>query len=88
MEKALVISTVISILFAIFKFIEMKYIHKHLKPLKDILRDIVIVFLSSFLTLMVFLYYQNRIEDFIAILTNTNILKSENTEVFTGHPNF
>jgi hypothetical protein len=88
MEKALVISTVISILFAIFKFIEMKYIDKHLKPLKDILRDIVIVFLSSFLTLMVFLYYQNRIEDFLAILTNTNILKSENTEVFTGHPNF
>ena len=88
MEKALVISTVISILFAIFKFIEMKYIDKHLKPLKDILRDIVIVFLSSFLTLMVFLYYQNRIEAFLAILTNTNILKSENTEVFTGHPNF
>lgn len=48
MEKALFLAIGITIVFGIFKFLEMKYLDKHLKPLRDLVRDLVMVFLSSF----------------------------------------
>jgi hypothetical protein len=88
MEKALIMSIIICVLFGILKFLEMKYLDKHLKPLRDVIRDLAMVFCASFASAFVFLYYQNKIDDFLSILTNTNMLKAETTQVFTGMPDF
>jgi hypothetical protein len=40
-------SFVISIVFLLFKFIEMRFVDKESRPFKDLLRDTLIVFLSS-----------------------------------------
>lgn len=88
MEKILFVTIVICVLFGIVKFLEMKYIEKHLKPLKEILRDLAMVFASSFVSLFIFFHYHNSIDDFLSILTNTSHLKSETTQVFTGVPDF
>ena len=88
MEKALIMSLVICVIFGVLKCLEMKYLDKELKPLKHVIRDLVMVFASAFMTSFVFLYYQNKIDDFLSILTNTNLLKSETTQVFTGNPEF
>uniref|UniRef100_A0A6C0CPI2 Uncharacterized protein n=1 Tax=viral metagenome TaxID=1070528 RepID=A0A6C0CPI2_9ZZZZ len=88
MEKVLLMTIVICVLFGIIKFLEMKYIEKHLKPLKEILRDLVMVFASSFVSIFIFFHYQNSIDDFVSVLTNTSHLKSETTQVFTGVPDF
>jgi len=88
MEKALFLAIGITIVFGIFKFLEMKYLDKHLKPLRDLVRDLVMVFLSSFLCSFGVLHYQTKIDDFLSILTNTSSLKPDNTQVFVGTPDF
>ena len=88
MEKALFLAIGITIVFGILKFLEMKYLDKHLKPLKDVVRDLVMVFLSPFLCSMGVLHLQTKIDDFLSILTNTSSLKPDNTQVFVGTPDF
>jgi len=88
MEKALVLAIIISVIYALLKFLEIKYLEKSKKPLRDIVRDVIFVFISSFVSSYTFIYYQNKIDDFFSAITNTNILKAENTQVFTGMPDF
>lgn len=88
MEKALFMAILICVLFGILKFLEMKYLDKHLKPLKDVIRDLVMVFLSAFGTSFLFIYHQHKIDDFLSVLTNTSSIKAETTQVFTGMPDF
>ena len=88
MEKALVLAFLISGLFAIMKFLEMKYLEKKMKPLKEIVRDVLIAFMASFGCSFVFLKYQIKLDDFLSVITNTGKLKAESTQVFTGIPDF
>jgi predicted nuclease of restriction endonuclease-like RecB superfamily len=88
MEKALLLSVVITILFGVLKFLEMKYLDKKLKPLRDVVRDIVMVFSASFASSMALLHFQDKIDDFLSVITNTNVMKAEHTQVFTGVPDF
>ena len=43
MEKLLIISALIALMFFILKMLEMKYIDKEMKPLKNVIRDSVFV---------------------------------------------
>jgi predicted nuclease of restriction endonuclease-like RecB superfamily len=88
MEKALFLAIGITVIFGLLKFLEMKYLEKHLKPLRDVVRDLVMVFLSSFVCSFGVLNYQTKIDDFLSILTNTSVLKPDNTQVFVGMPDF
>lgn len=75
----ILIAFIISIIYSIIKFIEMRFIKKENKPLKQIVIDIIIVFLSSILTLL--LMDQFNINEII-----TNIKKTP--LVFTDKPDF
>ena len=66
----------------------MKYLDRQLKPLKDIIRDIFMVFLASFGSLFILLNYQHKLDDFFSVVTNTTMIKPETTQVFTGVPDF
>ena len=88
MEKVLLLSTIITAVFGLLKFIEMKYLDQHLKPLKEIIRDVFMVFLASFGCLFVLLHYQHKLDDFLSVITNTTMIKPETTQVFTGMPDF
>jgi hypothetical protein len=88
MEKVLLISSIITAIFGLLKFIEMKYLDRQLKPLKDIIRDIFMVFLASFGSLFILLNYQHKLDDFFSVVTNTTMIKPETTQVFTGVPDF
>ena len=46
MDNILIISAVISIIFLIAKFIEMRFIEKENKPLKLLIRDTLLVYVS------------------------------------------
>uniref|UniRef100_A0A6C0EGB7 Uncharacterized protein n=1 Tax=viral metagenome TaxID=1070528 RepID=A0A6C0EGB7_9ZZZZ len=52
MESNMMISLVAAFLFLLFKFIEMRFIEKENKPLKNILKDAIIVFVSSFVGIL------------------------------------
>lgn len=88
MEKALFLAVAISVLYSIIKYLEMRYLEQKMKPLREIVRDTLMVSVSSFICSFVFIYYKNKIDDFVAVVTNTNVLKPENTQVFTGVPGF
>ena len=76
MEQAqLINSTAISIVFFILRFIETKFILKEDILLKQIIRDTIIVWVSSILGL------------FILTQVNTEVT-SKVTTVFTGKPDF
>ena len=74
--------------YSIVKYLEMRFLEQKMKPLREIVRDVLMVSVSSFVCSFVFIYYKNKIDDFVAVVTNTNVLKPENTQVFTGVPGF
>lgn len=75
MSALLMSGLVVSIMYIIFRFIEMRFILKENKPLKVLFRDTIIVYLSTVSGLFV-------LDQFA-----TNIGKSA-PKVFTDLPNF
>tara|TARA_B100001769_G_scaffold210278_1_gene169700 strand:+ start:4539 stop:4778 length:240 start_codon:yes stop_codon:yes gene_type:complete len=76
----IITSSIISIIYFLLKFIEMRFIIKQTKPLKDIVKDIILVFLSSNLCLI--LLEQYNLNDIIG-----GNLKSS-PSVFVSKPDF
>lgn len=72
-------SSVISVIYLIIKFLEMRFVSKENKPLKKLVLDALIVFVASIITS--FLFEQFDI---------TNILNKINTTpvILTNTPNF
>ena len=88
MEKVLLLAIAITIVFGILKFVEMRYLDKKLKPLKDVVRDLVMVFLSAFLCSFGIINYQSKLDDFLGVITNNKTVSAESTQIFTGNPDF
>tara|TARA_Y200000002_G_scaffold24269_2_gene18332 strand:- start:1070 stop:1336 length:267 start_codon:yes stop_codon:yes gene_type:complete len=88
MEKLLLIAGFISLVYFIIKILEMKYIDKEFKPLKNVIRDTVYVFISGFICLFVFFSFNGSINNFMDVITNTKNNDLKQTEVFTGEPEF
>jgi len=88
MEKIFIISTIITFLFCLVKFIEMKYLDKEFKPLKFLVRDAVMVFVCS-ITASFFVFNMDAsITDFFNVLTDTKTLNTATTQIFTDEPGF
>lgn len=88
MDKVFIIAIFATLLFSIIKFIEMRYLEKEKKPLKFIVRDTIIVFLSSTVASFSFFYLENYISDFFNIVTETKTLNTNATQIFTDAPGF
>jgi multisubunit Na+/H+ antiporter MnhB subunit len=88
MEKIFIISTIITFLFCLVKFIEMKYLDKEFKPLKFLLRDAVMVFVCSLAAALFVFNMDGSITDFFNVLTDTKTLNTATTQIFTDEPGF
>lgn len=88
MEKEIIISLLVTILFFIIKMIEMKYLEKQMKPLKIIIRDAVIVFISTFTTIYLYFHFESYLNEFFCVVTDTKQLSSHSTQIFTDEPCF
>ena len=90
LDKVIVISALITLFFCIFKFVEMKFIDKQMKPVKFIIRDAAYVFVSSFIGVFGFLNMNTSLNDFMSVMTDSkNIdVTSGTTQIFTGGPEF
>jgi hypothetical protein len=88
MEKFFIISFIITGLFCLVKFIDMKFVDKQMKPLKYVIRDAIIVFASSVVSVYFVFYANNSISDFFNVVTNTKTINPANTQVFTDAPGF
>ena len=83
MEKIILLSIAISVLFCIIKLLEMKYIEKEMPPLKFIVRDTLIVVISSFVPIFVFIKMSDKLGK---IFGGASL--STSPEIFTDTPGF
>jgi hypothetical protein len=78
MNNQLISSILISFIFFVFRFMEMKFIIKESKPIKELATETMIVFISSMASLLL-------LEQFnISELVN----KTNNLFAFTSEPDF
>lgn len=88
MENLFLIAIFTTVLFIGIKIAEMKYLEKEMKPLKEIVRDGVIVFVSTIVSLYVFMFSNNSITDFFNVITENKVMNAEATQIFTDSPGF
>jgi len=85
MEKALLLTIVIATFYFFTKILEAKYVYKKQEPLKNIVRDTLIVSGCSFLVLFMFFQMSGPIAE---ILGGGEYAGSVATQAFTGEPEF
>jgi len=78
MEKYIIHSGIIAFIYLLMKFVEMRIVIKETKPIKELMRDTIIVYLSA----MVGLYI---IDEF---MPSGEAVKKTVTNVFTDLPGF
>ena len=81
MNNIFIIAAVVSIIFLIMKFIEMRYIEKESKPLKLLIRDTLLVYFS-----VVSGYF--ILEQLKPVMQSGDNLSGGATPVFTNNPEF
>ena len=88
MEKVILFAVLVTVLFGAMKFAEMKFIENEMKPLKDIVRDIIMVFGSSVFGGYIFLLNGDSLYEMMSVIMNKKRLNPESTQIFTGVPEF
>jgi uncharacterized protein YacL len=88
MENLFLIAMFATILFLLIKFIEMKYLDKEMKPMKIVVRDGLIVFVSAILASYGFHYSNSSISDFFNVITENKVMNADATQIFTDNPGF
>jgi len=76
MDNLFIAAGAIAVIYLILKIVEMRVIVKETKPLKELVRDTIVVYLSSILGVFV-------LDQFSA-----GISKPAPTSAFTGNPDF
>ena len=88
MEQFLIPAIIATVLFSFFKFLEMKYLDKQIKPLKTVIRDAFMVFVSTLVAIYVFSLFGSSLQEFFNIVTESKTLNTATTQVFTDIPGF
>jgi hypothetical protein len=88
LEKAFIIALFTGILYAVFRFVEMKYIDKQMKPLKIVVRDILLVAMASFGASFVYFSLDTNISGLMNVVTDTKTVNPAATQIFTDEPGF
>ena len=79
MDNIFIIAAIISVIFVIAKFIEMRFIEKEAKPLKFLIRDALLVYVSVIMGHFILGQLNPMIQEGGAIVS---------PQVFTGNPEF
>jgi hypothetical protein len=89
MDPMFVVTVTTTLLFVLAKFIEYKYFQgEEKKPLKDTVRDTLIVMICSLASSYVFFQFNDSIHDFFDVVTESKVASGAATQVFTDKPNF
>ena len=89
MDQVFIVAIMITMLFCLSKMVEMKYFSgDEEKPLKEIVRDTILVFVCSITGSYIYFYFHTYITDFFNVVTETKVLNTAATQVFTDGPGF
>lgn len=67
---------------------EWKYMSDEVTPLKNVVRDSFLVLMSSLSGAYLYFHFQTTIREFFNVVTETKVLNSQATQVFTDNPSF
>jgi hypothetical protein len=81
MDNIFIIAAVISIVFLILKFIEMRFIEKENKPLKVLMKEALLVYFSVISGYFI-------LEQLKPVMQNGGNLTSNTTPIFVDNPEF
>ncbi len=88
MNHTLMVATSIVVLYAIFRFLEIRYWDKNYPPVKYVVRELIKVFLCSWICVAVFGKFDGQISDFFSVIMDKKVLDPTSVNVFTDEPNF
>ena len=88
MENLILFAIFTTAIFILLKILEMKYLEEEMKPLKFMVRDAVIVFVSAIAAAVLRFYMKGSLVDFLNVVTENKIPNLEATQIFTGEPGF
>jgi hypothetical protein len=88
MEKVFILSIIVTCIFVIIKVLEMKYVDKEWKPLKTIIRDAVIILVSSIVGSFLYFNMDGSLTDFLNVVTDNKSFNMSATQIFTDAPGF
>lgn len=77
MNNNFTVAGLVSFVYIVMKFLEMRFVTKETKPVKEITRDTIVVYISSLLTLFA-----------IEQVESSDIGKQTGAGVFVGQPEF
>lgn len=77
-----------SIVFCITKVIEMHFIDGEMKPLRDLVREIIIVGGASIIGSYGYVYTNQYFGDFMNFITENKIVQIDAPQIFTDTPAF
>ena len=79
MDNVFIIAAIVSVIFVIAKFIEMRFVDKEAKPLKFLIRDALLVYISVIIGYFILGQLKPIIQEGGVIVA---------PQVFTGNPEF
>ena len=85
MEKPILITIAITVLFFFAKLVETKFIEKENKPLKFLIRDTLLVLICAFVPIMSFFQASGPVAE---MLGSADFTTSTPTQIFTDVPGF
>jgi hypothetical protein len=85
MEKPILLTIAITVIYFVIKMLEMKYIEKTMQPVKLIVRDVIIVFMSSFVPIFMFFNASGPVAEMIG---SGDLGSAIPTQIFTDLPGF
>jgi len=89
MDKTFILAILVTSLFCLTKFLEMRILKtQDSVPLKEIVRDALVVLVCSLTGSFGYFHFQTYITDFFNVVTETKVLNSATTQVFTDTPPF
>ena len=85
MEKPIIITIAIAVLFFFAKLVETKFIEKENKPMKFLIRDTLLGLICSFVPIMIFFQASGPVAE---MLGSSDFTASAPTQIFTDVPGF
>ena len=88
MEQELILAALVTLMYCVVRFLDMKYVDKEVKPLKEVARDAVMVFIAATVGGYVFNTFKGPLGHMFSVVTNNPIGDLASTTVYTNDPGF
>jgi hypothetical protein len=88
MEKGILLAFLTTLVFFVFRILEMKYIDKEWMPMKYVVRDIFIVFIAALTGTFAYFHMELGLLEFFSVVTDNGEIAPIATQIFTDEPGF